>query len=52
VAAGEVASLGERFQKPMRRASSPDDMAQKGLANLGDGPVFDMLRLIGIRGTW
>jgi short-subunit dehydrogenase len=44
--------LDEKGQKPMRRASSPDDVAQKGLANLGNGPVFDMLRLIGIRGTW
>ena len=44
--------LEEKGQKPMRRASSPDDVAQKGLANLGNGPVFDMLRLIGIRGTW
>ena len=44
--------LDEKGQKPMRWASSPDDVAQKGLANLGNGPVFDMLRLIGIRGTW
>src|SRR5262249_18446653 len=44
--------LEEKGQKPMRRASSPDDVAQKGLANLGNGPVFDMLRLIGIRGAW
>ena len=44
--------LEEKGQKPMRAASSPDDVAQKGLANLGNGPVFDLLRLIGIRGTW
>jgi short-subunit dehydrogenase len=44
--------LEEKGQKPMRRASSPDDVAQKGLANLGNGPVFDMLRLIGFRGAW
>jgi len=44
--------LDEKGQKPMRRASSPDDVAQKGLANLGNGPVFDMLRLIGVRSTW
>jgi len=43
--------LEEKGQKPMR-ASSPDDVAQKGLANLDNGPVFDMLRLIGIRGRW
>lgn len=44
--------LEEKGQKPMRWASSPDDVAQKGLANLGNGPVFDMLRLIGVRGAW
>ena len=44
--------LEQQGQKPMRRTSSPDDVAEKGLANLGSGPVFDMLRLIGVRGTW
>jgi short-subunit dehydrogenase len=44
--------LDEKGQKPMQRASAPDDVAQKGLANLGNGPVFDMLRLIGMRGAW
>jgi short-subunit dehydrogenase len=44
--------LEEKGQQPMKRASSPDDVAQKGLANLGNGPVFDMLRLVGIRGAW
>jgi len=44
--------LDEKGQKPMRRASPPDDVARKGLANLDNGPVFDMLALIGIRGAW
>ena len=43
--------LEEKGQKPVR-ASSPEDVARKGLANLANGPVFDMLRLIGIRGRW
>jgi short-subunit dehydrogenase len=44
--------LEEKGQQPMKRASSPDAVALKGLANLGNGPTFDMLRLIGIRGAW
>src|SRR5262249_28303277 len=43
--------LAEKGQKPVR-ASAPDDVARKGLANLGTGPVFDMLRLFGFRGAW
>jgi short-subunit dehydrogenase len=43
--------LEEKGQKPMR-ASSPDDVARKGLANLANGPVFDMLRFLGLRGLW
>jgi short-subunit dehydrogenase len=43
--------LEEKNQKPVR-ATSPDDVARKGLANLANGPVYDMLRLIGIRGMW
>jgi uncharacterized protein len=44
--------LEERGQEPMRRTSSPDDVAQKGLANLGNGPIFDMLGRIGIKARW
>ena len=43
--------LEEKGQKP-RKASPPDDVARKGLANLDNGPVFDMLRLVGARGKW
>lgn len=43
--------LEEKGQKP-GRSSSPDDVARKGLANLGNGPVFDMLRLVGLHGRW
>ena len=43
--------LEEKGQKQMR-TSSPEDVARKGLANLMHGPVFDMLRLLGIRGMW
>jgi short-subunit dehydrogenase len=43
--------LEEKGQKQMR-SSSPDDVAKRGLANLAKGPVFDMLRLLGLRGVW
>lgn len=43
--------LEEKGQKQMK-ASSPEDVAKKGLAYLARGPVFDMLRLLGLRGWW
>jgi uncharacterized protein len=44
--------LEEKGQPPMKRAHPPGLVAEKGLTNLHNGPVYDMFRLIGLRGKW
>jgi uncharacterized protein len=44
--------LEEKGQPPMKRAHAPELVAERGLTNLGKGPIYDMIQVVGLKSTW